>query len=314
MEKVLITGGLGLIGSSIAKKLLNNGYDVTLLDNYSTNVDSEIEKCKIINADITNLDELKKISITGINTVLHLAGQSSGPKSFNYPELDANINIIGTLNMLRFCSINKVKRFIFASTFTVHGEPEGKEILTEKDNCEPKSIYGVSKLACENYIKILAPKYNIDYNILRMFNVYGPGQDLSRKDQGMVSIFLSYVREGNHVPVMGSLDRFRDLIYIDDVVDGWVACVKDKINVNQTYNLGSGVKSFVGEMINEIIDAEGKTGTVKIEEVGGTPGDLKGCYADITKIKEQLNFKPKTSLKEGLKKFKLWADQKYSKL
>ena len=105
-----------------------------------------------------------------------------------------------------------------------------------------------------------------------------------------------------------------DLIYIDDVVDGWVACVNDKINVNQTYNLGSGVKSFVGEMINEIIDVEGKTGTVEIEVVGGTPGDLKGCYADITKIKKQLNFEPKTSLKEGLKKFKLWADQKYSKL
>jgi len=74
MEKILITGGLGLIGSSIAKKLLNNGYDVTLLDNYSTNIDSEIEKCKIINTDITDLEELKKISIEGINTVLHLAG------------------------------------------------------------------------------------------------------------------------------------------------------------------------------------------------------------------------------------------------
>jgi UDP-glucose 4-epimerase len=311
MEKILITGGLGLIGSSIAKRLLNDGYDVAVLDNYSTNVDSEIKDCKIIRADITNLEELKRITINGAHTVLHLAGQSSGPKSYDYPELDANINVLGTLNMLRFCSINKIKRFIFASTFTVYGEPEGKEILSEEDNCQPKSIYGVSKLACENYIKILAPKYKMDYNILRMFNVYGPGQDLSRKDQGMASIFLSYVRESNKVPVMGSLDRFRDLIYIDDVVEGWIACVKNKKNINQTYNLGSGVKSFIGDVINKIIDVEGKTGLVQVEEIGATPGDLKGCYANIAKIKDQLNYEPKTNLKDGLEKFKLWADKKY---
>ena len=314
MEKILITGGLGLIGSSIAKRLLSEGYEVILLDNYSTNVSSEIIDCKIIQVDITNLEELKKISLSGISTGLHLSAQSSGPKSFDYPELDASINVIGTLNILRFCNINKIKRFIFASTFTVYGEPKGKEILSEDDHCEPKSIYGISKLACEQYIKVLASKYEMNYNILRMFNVYGPGQDLGRKDQGMVSIFLSYVRESNHIPVMGSLDRFRDLIYIDDVVEGWIACVKNKKNTNQTYNLGSGEKSFIGDMINKIIDVEGKSNLVEVEEVGATPGDLKGCFADISKIKSHLGYEPKTTLKDGLKQFKLWADKNYPKV
>lgn len=314
MKKILITGGLGLIGSCIAKKLLNEGYQVILLDNYSTNIDTAINNCQIIKVDITNLAQLQKILIEDIYAVLHLAGQSSGPKSYDYPELDAHINIIGTLNILRFCNINNIKRFIFASTFTVYGEPKGKEVLSENDICEPKSIYGISKLACENYIKILASKYKLNYQILRMFNVYGPGQDLSRKDQGMASIFLSYVREGNQVPVMGSLDRFRDLIYIDDVVEGWIACIKDEKNINQIYNLGSGKKSFIGELINQIIDVEGKNGEVKVNVVDGTPGDVKGCYANISKIKSQLNFEPKITLKEGLEKFKLWADQKYPKV
>ena len=311
MSKILITGGLGLIGSSITERLIADGYDVILLDNFSTNVQSKMKKCEIIKVDITNLKELNKIKISGVSTILHLAGQSSGPKSYDYPELDANINIVGTLNILRFCETNKIKRIIFASTFTVYGDPIDKEILNESDVCNPKSIYGISKLACENYIKILAPKYGLNYDILRMFNVYGPGQDLKRKDQGMVSIFLSYVREGNHVPVMGSLNRYRDLIYIDDVVDCWILCLKNKSYTNEIYNLGSGKKSFIGEMINDIIYVENKVGKVKVEEVGATPGDLKGCFADISKIKNNLGFKPQTNLKEGLQKFKAWADEVY---
>ncbi len=308
MSKILITGGLGLIGSSITERLIAQGYEVILLDNFSTNVQSKMNKCEIINADITNLTELNKIKIKDISTVLHLAGQSSGPKSYEYPELDANINIIGTLNILRLCEANEIKRIIFASTFTVYGDPIGKENLQEDDICNPKSMYGISKLACENYIKLLAPKYGLDYDILRMFNVYGPGQDLKRKDQGMVSIFLSYVRDGDYVPVMGSLDRYRDLIYIEDVVDAWILCLQNKNHKNQIYNLGSGKKSFIRDMINSIIEVENKANKVKVEEVGATPGDLQGCFADISKIKNNLGFTPKTSLKEGLEKFKIWAD------
>lgn len=311
MKKVLITGGLGLIGSSIAKKIINDGYEVVIIDNKSTNIISKIDNAKIIEVDITNYEQLKTIKFNDINTVLHLAGQSSGPKSFEQPYQDVRDNVLGTVNILNFCGSNNIRRIIFASSFAVYGDPIGKEIFSENDFCNPLSIYGTSKYACEKYIKILSKKYDINYNILRMFNVYGPGQDLNRKDQGIVSIFLSYIRDSNYVPVMGSLKRFRDLVYIDDVVDGWIACLKNNKIQNEIYNLGSGKKSFVGDMIEKLIKIEEKSGKVKVEEVGETPGDLMGSFANMDKMKNELGFAAKVNLDEGLLKFKNWADETY---
>ncbi len=309
MKKVLITGGLGLIGSSIAKKIINDGYEVIIIDNKSTNITSTIDGTEIIEADITKNDALEGIKLSHVDTMLHLAGQSSGPKSYEEPYQDVRDNVLGTINALRFCGANNIRRIVFASSFAVYGDPVGKEIFTEEDSCNPLSVYGTSKYACEKYIKILSKKFNLTYDMLRMFNVYGPGQDLGRKDQGIVSIFLSYVREGNYIPVMGSLKRFRDLVYIDDVVDGWIACLKNEKSKNEIYNLGSGKKSYVGDLIEKLIQVEGKKGMVKVEEVGVTPGDLMGSYADMSKMKRSLGFTAQTNLDEGLLRFKKWADE-----
>lgn len=308
MKKILITGGLGLIGSSIAKKIIRDGYEVIIIDNKSTNITSKIESAEIIEADVTNYEQLKQIKLKNIDTILHLAGQSSGPKSFEVPYQDVRDNVLGTINALKFCGLNDIGRFIFASSFAVYGDPVGKEEFSEQDFCNPLSVYGTSKYACEKYIKILSKKYNFSYDMLRMFNVYGPGQDLNRKDQGIVSIFLSYVREGNYIPVMGSLKRFRDLVYIDDVVDGWIACLKNQNSKNEIYNLGSGKKSFVGDLIDKLILVEGKKDKVKVEVVGETPGDLMGSYANMEKMKNKLGFSSKVNLEDGLLKFKKWAD------
>ena len=311
MKKVLITGGLGLIGSSIAKKIIQDNFEVIIIDNKSTNIISEIKNAKIIEADITDYEQLSSIKIKNVDTVLHLAGQSSGPKSFEAPFEDVKDNVLGTINTLKFCGSNNISRIIFASSFAVYGDPIGKEIFTEGDPCNPISVYGTSKFACEKYIKILSKKFNLNYSMLRMFNVYGPGQDLSRKDQGIVSIFLSFVRESNYIPVMGSLKRFRDLVYIDDVVDGWIACLKNNETKNEVFNLGSGKKSYVDELINKLILAEGKQGKVKVEEAGKTPGDLMGSYANMKKMNNQLGFYPKVNLEEGILRFKQWADDNY---
>jgi len=307
MKKIIITGGLGYLGSHLSKRLIDEGFKVFIFDNYFTNVCSTIKGARVIKCDITNYESLKRKKLKNIYAVLHLAAQSSGPKSIEFPDVDVKLNILGTVNMLKYCRKNKIKRFIFASSFTVYGDPLKSQILKEKDPCMPKSLYGISKHTCEQYIKILCDKYSINWNIIRMFNIYGPGQDLSRRDQGIVSIYLSYIKDGNYLPIKGSLNRFRDLIYIDDVIDAWVKCLKRSKVKNQIFNLGSGRKTLIKEIIDEIILIYGKVGKVKIKKISPTPGDIKGCYASIKNIRKKLNFRPNISFKKGIRLFKHWA-------
>ena len=288
MKKVIVTGGLGYVGSLLSKKLIKKGYEVIILDNFYTNTEKKVDGAKIIKCDITKSSSLDKIKIKNVNAILHLAAQSSGPKSFEEPDLDVQINVLGTVNLINFCKKNKVKKFIYASSFTVYGDNKGTEVLNEESSCNPKSFYAVSKYASEKYLQILCEKFSIKWNIIRMFNVYGPGQDMKRIDQGIVSIYLNYIKNYKVLPVKGSLERFRDLIYIDDVIDAWVLCLKDKKNYNQIFNLGSGEKTYVKDMIKEIIKLYKKENKIKVKVIDSTPGDIKGCYANIEKIKRCL--------------------------
>lgn len=307
--RLAITGGLGYIGSNIIRKLISSGHEILIIDNFSTSVTGEFSSSKTVKCDITNFEGLKSIDGKGIDALLHLAAQSSGPKSFEIPETDIQINILGTLNMIKWCVANDVKRILFASSFVVYGDGPNTEIFNESHSCNPNSMYALSKLYGERLLEIYAEPHGINWNVLRMFNVYGPGQDLSRKDQGMVSIFLSLVKENDYIPVKGRLDRFRDFIYIDDVVQGWELCLNNDQHHNEIYNLGSGDKTYLSSLIDSLIEAYGKKGRIKVEEVGKTQGDILGCYADISKISNYLGYKPKFDLQKGIKIFKEWADQ-----
>lgn len=306
--KILLTGGMGYIGSHLISRLEQENHEITILDNFSTNISQTSGDREIIRADIVDYDSLKQIQRSGVfDVVLHLAAQSSGAASFRDPEHDLKVNILGTLNMIRLCEQWGIPRILFASSFTVYGDNPTHEILSEDLPCDPKSLYGIGKLTGEQYLKVYAQKLGIGWNALRMFNVYGPGQDLSRRDQGIVSIFLSYVREGNYVPVQGSLDRFRDLVYIDDVVEAWSLCLNNDSFVNQIFNVGSGKKTTIRELIDQIIGIYQKEVTVEV--TADTPGDMVGCYADISKISHALGYRPKVGLLSGLTAFKQWADQ-----
>ena len=174
----------------------------------------------------------------------------------------------------------------------------------ENDELNPKSFYGLSKLFSEKYIQM--QKGGIDYTIIRLFNVYGPNQNLKDLKQGMVSIYLSqFLDNTNNVIVKGSLRRFRDFIYIDDVVNFFDLIINNKITINKIYNLGSGQKVTVNSLLNKI-KLIGNFNN-KIREKQGTPGDQFGVYANIYKIKKELNFTPKTNLEKGLRVTCSWA-------
>ena len=305
---IVITGGNGFIGTNLAKKFSSKGHKVFLLDFKSKLKKTNIHKnIKYFKTDITSLNSLKKVKIPKNSVLLHCAGQPSAAVSFKKPYDDHKKNILGMMNIINFSYIKKVQKIIFASTFNVYKENFKSAQLKEVSECEPKSLYAISKLAAENYLRVYGNYLGLKWNIFRMFNIYGPGQDKKNKNLGMISIFLNMAKSNPKVIVKGSLKRFRDFIYIDDVIEAWYKLALDKKNYNQIFNLGSGKKTTLNILFKNIQKTLGKK--IYIKEIGGTPGDFLGCYADTKKIEKYLKFKSKVSLSKGLKLFNNWLDQ-----
>jgi UDP-glucose 4-epimerase len=210
------------------------------------------------------------------------------------------------LNLLDWCAEHELDRFIYASSMAVYGLTDDKPI-SEHHPLKPYSFYGISKQTAENYVHHYEDK-GIKSTVLRMFNVYGPGQDLSNMRQGMVSIYLSYLTQNMPILVRGSLDRFRDYIYIEDVVDAWVQCINNEATHGNTYNLASGKKTLVKDLLSHLLKAWGHDpSSYKIDQGDNTPRDQFGIYADIQAIKSDLQWKPQFSLEKGLSNMCDWA-------
>ncbi len=300
---ILITGVAGFIGSHIAKRFIDEGYKVIGIDNLSNgdikNIPKEVD---FLNIDLVNSNSINLIP-PKCEYILHLAGQSSGELSYKNPIDDLNKNTISTLNLINYGIENKVKKFLFASSMSIYGDFDCTfKGVKEKDILEPKSCYGIGKLSSEKYLKVFKEK--LPFISLRMFNVYGPGQDMNNMKQGMVSIFLSQAINYGEISVKGSLSRFRDFIFIDDVVEAWFRATFYDKALNEAINIGTGKKTTVN-MLVESIKKITKVGYVKVEE--GTPCDQLGIYADNTKLKEILNLNPQVRLENGLKTFYDWA-------
>jgi UDP-glucose 4-epimerase len=288
---VLITGGAGFIGTCLKKALIKLSYNVTSIDiSYNKNE----ENLKEIHVDIRKPKSFKKIENQKFDIIFHLAAQTSGLVSEENPKLDFETNILGTSNVVIFAKKVKAKKIIFSSSMAVYGNPIKTYRVNETSKLNPASNYGVSKLAGE---KILL-KSNIDYTILRLFNVYGPGQNLGNLKQGMLSIFLAQYIFDNQIKVTGSLDRFRDFVYIDDVVQTFLLGLDDKTSKN-IYNVGSEEKTSVRKLLN-LINGLSKN-RKKIIELGGHHGDTFGIYSSSKKIKK-IGWENKIDLKNGLKK------------
>jgi len=302
----LVTGGAGFIGSVISKKLIKDGHSVTIIDNLSTGYLSNLpENSHFIEGDISDLDTIYNLKNKYFDAILHIAGQSSGEISFEDPVYDLNCNTSSTLRLLNYAVVTGCKRFIYASTMSVYGEQKGKEQFSEDDTTNPKSFYAVGKLASEDYMKIYKQQYGIDYTSLRYFNVYGAGQNLENLKQGMVSIYLKQFMDDKFekVEVKGSLDRFRDISYIDDIADVTIKSIDNKDFYNDIFNVGSGIKTTVGEMLNlmkQLLDSKKE---IIITE--GTPGDQFGIYANNNKLMRVYD-KDFIKFEDGLKNMIDW--------
>jgi UDP-glucose 4-epimerase len=301
VEKILVTGVAGFIGSHVARGLLRDGYAVVGIDDLSggdiANVPPQVD---FIQVDLAKRSAPRSIP-DGCRKILHLAGQSSGEISFDDPIADVEKNTLSTLNLIRYGIQNRAERIVYASSMSVYGDVEDAPI-DEGRRCSPLSCYGVGKLAAENYLRVYMRK--LPFVALRMFNVYGPGQNMKNLRQGMVSIYLAQALANGSIEVKGNLDRFRDFIYIDDVVEVWRRAATYPSSLGRTLNVGTGVRTTVEALLKRICALVPGAGYFV---QGATPGDQSGIYADTGNLKACLDIGGFTQLEEGLIKFVQWG-------
>ncbi len=301
MNRILITGVAGFIGSHVAQRFVSEGYEVIGIDDLSNgNIKNIPEDIEFIEIDLSDNKVLEVLPVN-CNKILHLAGQSSGEISFDNPVIDLNKNTVSTLNLIQYGIQNQTERIVYASSMSVYGSvPE--QPISEDMILQPLSCYGIGKMASENYLRIY--QKSLPFVSMRMFNVYGPGQDMNNLRQGMVSIYLAQALKNQHILVKGSINRFRDFIYIDDVVEAWWRASIEKKALNQMINIGTGIKTTVEQLLDIICNRVNDT---KITIDDPTLGDQAGIYADKKKLQELLDLTEFTELEQGLSDFIEWA-------
>ncbi|MGO9013557.1 MAG: NAD-dependent epimerase/dehydratase family protein [Dissulfurispiraceae bacterium] len=307
MKRALVTGGAGFIGSHLAVRLLEGGWQVRVVDNLSTGFKSNIPSgAEFTLVDLSKDDFVKGLPHGKFDAVFHLAAQSSGEISFDDPAYDLKTNCLSTLLLLDWCYKEGISRFVYTSSMSVYGD---QEIQPVKENAlpVPKSFYGTGKLASECYVNIYS-QMGLNTTSLRLFNVYGPGQNMGNLRQGMVSIYMAYILKGEELIVKGSPDRYRDFVYIDDVIDAYMNCIEDHRTFGNTYNIATGVKTCVKELVDGELEVFGYDPLkYPVKYSGSTPGDTFGIYADVSSINRDMGWGSRVPLSEGLKKMAAWA-------
>ena len=293
--KILVTGGAGFIGSNLVSKLEALGHYVKIVD-MLPNDDYCFDISCYSNFDIINED---------FDIIYHVAAQSGGYRSLIEHELDLDWNAKGTLNVCMFAKANNIKKIVYTSTMAVYGEGDW---LKETDELNPLSNYGISKLYGETCVKQFS-QFGIDYTIFRVFNTYGPGQNLLNGNQGVVAVFVAQAIKGNKIDVTGPLTRYRDLTYIDDTVNALVLALEDKTR-NQIYNICSKIKTTISEIIDEVIVASNRNSKLfTITNIGKHDGDQFGNTGDNSKLKE-IGWSSTISIDTGIKEFYNYAKGK----
>jgi len=300
MEKVVVTGGAGFIGSHLAEELIRKGYFVTILDDLSTgkleNIDGLLKqgRTEFIRGSVIDLDLLKKAFKDTIY-VFHLAAIARVPQSVADPLTTNEVNITGTLNVLLAARDNGVKKVINSSSSAVYGDTE---IMPQSEDIPPNPLspYALTKLIGEYYGNVFSRIYNLPTVSLRYFNVFGPRQDPLSPYSNVIPLFINRISQGQHPVIYDDGEQSRDYIYIDDIVKANILATGP--GVEGAYNIGSGTATTVNKLLKTILKIMEK----EIEPVYEEPraGDPRHTLADITRA-SRFGFKSKLSLEEGLK-------------
>ena len=313
MSTILVTGGAGFIGSHLCERLLSDGVKVICLDNFDSFYDPDIkiknaegmtkkfqDLFELVTGDIRNPDHLKGIfQKNRVDFVIHLAARAGVRPSIADPLLYQDVNIRGTIVLLEACKAYKIKNFIFASSSSVYGENQRVPFTEEDLDIQPVSPYGATKRAGELLCYSYHHLYGMNIACLRIFTAYGPRQ----RPEMATHKFTRLIDRGEKIPIYGDGSSRRDYTYIDDLIEGILGVIRYHKGF-EIYNLGESQTTSLIELIKLIEGAFGKKADIEMLEL--QPGDVSVTYADITKAKRMLKYRPKVKMEEGIKRFVEW--------
>jgi nucleoside-diphosphate-sugar epimerase len=308
MSSYLVTGGAGFIGSHLVMRLLHDGHHVRIVDNLVTGSRANLpepERVDFIEADLANAKIAQK-AVQGMEFVLHQAAIPSVPRSVSDPVTSHRANVDATLNLLCAARDAKVARLIFAGSSSVYGDTPTlpKHELMPTD---PRSPYALQKFIGEQYSQLFTELYGLETTTIRYFNVFGPRQDPGSPYSGVISRFIKLLLAGEPPTIHGDGEQTRDFTYVDNVVDAVLAACSAPDAVGRVMNVAMGERTSLKQLLSMLSDIIG----VAVEPIYLDPreGDVRDSQADCALAQEVLNYQPRVSFQEGLRRTVDWYRQ-----
>lgn len=300
--KILVTGGAGFIGSHVAERLLAEGHSVHVMDNLSSGTERNVPNAAVFHRlDVRDKQVKDLFADERFDAIVHHAAQMSVRHSVESPSNDAEINIIGFLNLLEAGRKHGLQKVVFASTGgAIYGEPAYVP-QNEAHKMLPISPYGISKLSAEHYLAYYDHAFGISSVVLRYANVYGPRQR-SEGEAGVVAIFINKMLAGHTPCIYGDGNQTRDYVYVGDVVEANIKGLTTK--ESRVFNVGTGVETTVNTLFDEL--ARLTEFDQKPDYAAARPGEQQRSVLSFDKIKKELDWVPGVSLKEGLENTVAW--------
>lgn len=308
--KVLVTGGAGFIGSHFVERLLDAGHEVAVIDEFNDFYDPRIKRANLTavrdaielhEIDIRDAAEVTRVISDGrFDAVAHLAARAGVRPSIKAPRLYIETNILGTYNLLEAARVAGVPRFICASSSSVYGILKTVPFREDMALTQTISPYAATKLAAEQLCSNYSHLYGMRTINLRFFTVYGPRQ---RPDLA-IHKFTRAINEGATIDQYGDGSTRRDYTYVDDIIQGMMACLDYDAALCDVFNLGESQTTTLTELIEQIEAALGKK--ARINRMAEQPGDVPLTFADIAKARQLLGYNPTTKIKAGIPKFVDW--------
>jgi UDP-glucose 4-epimerase len=312
--RTLVTGGAGFIGSALVDRLVYEGHEVVVLDDLSSgSIDNLADalasgRVEHVEADLAGPELGALVAEARPEVVFHLAAQIDVRRSVADPVADARSNVLGSVALARAAADNRVRRLLFAgSGGTAYGEPDPADLPVDEDYPpRPASPYGVAKRSVEDYLVTFTELYGLETVSLRLGNVYGPRQD-PHGEAGVVAIFCTRLLTGGPVVVYGDGTQTRDYVYVDDVVEAFLAAVAEPQVVGRRLNVGTGVESSVLDLYAALREVTG----FGPEPTFAPPraGEMQRIALDVRRAKELLGWRALVDLRTGLERTWAWAFQ-----
>ncbi len=302
-SRVLVTGGGGFIGSNLAERLLRDGNEVRVIDNFSTgrreNLDGLLGHIELVEGDLQSYERAHN-AVRDCEVVFHLAALPSVPRSIQDPLTSTMVNVVGTLNVLLAARDAGVRRVIFASSSSIYGA--NSELPKHEAMAGiPIAPYAVSKQAAEGYCRAFHNVYGLETVALRYFNVFGPRQDPNSQYSAVIPKFITAVLDGTRPVIFGDGRTSRDFTYIDNVVDANVlAAIAPQAAAGQTFNIACGDRISLNGIIDELRRISRRP--INPLHEAERPGDVPHSQADITLARNILGYEPAVSISDGLQR------------